>query len=52
VDLVKFLLAAGIDPRKDPDGGKTISEQAERHGSKEMKALIKGALEKDPKSSN
>jgi len=46
VDLVKFLLKAGIDPRKDPDGGKSIAEQAERHGDAEMKALIKSALEK------
>jgi ankyrin repeat protein len=52
VDLVKFLLTAGIDPRKDPDGGKTISEQAERHGSTEMKALIKAALEQEPKPAN
>jgi serine/threonine-protein phosphatase 6 regulatory ankyrin repeat subunit B len=48
VDLVKFLLEAGIDPRKDPDGGKSIAEQAQRHGSAEMKAIIKAALEKKP----
>lgn len=46
VDVVKFLLAAGIDPRKDADGGRAVSEEAERHGSEEMKSLIKTALEK------
>ena len=44
VALVKFLLDAGIDPRKDRDGGKAVAEQAERYGSKEMKALVKAAL--------
>ena len=45
VELVKFLLDAGIDPRKDADGGRALSEQVERHGSNEMKNLIKTALE-------
>jgi ankyrin repeat protein len=44
VALVKFLLDAGIDPRKDRDGGKAVAEQAERYGSKEMKAVVKAAL--------
>jgi hypothetical protein len=46
VELVKFLLNAGIDPRKDADGGRAVSEEAERHGSEEMKRLIKATLEK------
>ena len=45
VELVKFLLDAGIDPRKDADGGRTLSERVERHGSNEMKNLIRAALE-------
>jgi beta-lactamase regulating signal transducer with metallopeptidase domain len=44
VDLVKFLIDAGIDPRKDADGGKALREEAERHGSDEMKSLINMAL--------
>jgi len=47
VDVVKFLLDAGIDPRKDADGGRAVSEEAERRGSTEMKSLIKTALEEN-----
>ncbi len=48
LEMTRYLLGLGIDPRKDPDGGKAVLEQAERHGSKEMQALIKGALEPKP----
>jgi hypothetical protein len=47
LDLAKFLLGAGIDPRKERDGGKELLEQAERHGGAEMKVLIKDALGKN-----
>jgi ankyrin repeat protein len=40
IDMVKFLLNAGVDPKKDMDGGKALSDTLERHGSKEMKALM------------
>jgi len=40
IDMVKFLLQAGIDPKKDMDGGKALSDTLERHGSKEMKSLV------------
>jgi bla regulator protein BlaR1 len=48
VDLVKFMIEAGIDPKKDPDGGKELAQMAELHGNKETKALIKAALEVKP----
>jgi ankyrin repeat protein len=48
VDLVKFLLEVGIDPRKDADGGAAVSREAELHGSPAMKSLIQGALSKSP----
>ena len=44
MDMTKFLLDAGIDPKKDADGGKELSDELERHGSKEMKGLIGAAL--------
>jgi beta-lactamase regulating signal transducer with metallopeptidase domain/ankyrin repeat protein len=44
IDMVKFLLNAGIDPKKDMDGGKALSETLERHGNKEMKALLAPVL--------
>jgi bla regulator protein BlaR1 len=44
IDMAKFLLNAGIDPKKDEDGGKALSDELERHGSKEMKSLINAAL--------
>jgi ankyrin repeat protein len=46
IDMVKFLLNAGIDPKKDADGGKALSDELERHGTKEMKTLINAALTK------
>ena len=45
-DMAKFLIGAGIDPKKDVDGGKSVSDESERHGSKEMKSLISAALAK------
>lgn len=44
IDMTKFLLNAGVDPKKDTDGGKALSDELERHGSKEMKSLINAAL--------
>ena len=44
LDMVKFLLNAGIDPKADADGGKSIQETLERHGSKEMKSLLNPLL--------
>jgi hypothetical protein len=44
MDMTKFLLNAGIDPKKDADGGKALSDELERHGTKEMKSLINAAL--------
>jgi ankyrin repeat protein len=43
-DMVKFLLAAGVDPKKDQDGGKALSEELARYGSPEMKSLLAGDL--------
>jgi ankyrin repeat protein len=40
IDMAKFLLNAGIDPKKDVDGGKMLSDELARHGSAQMKALI------------
>jgi beta-lactamase regulating signal transducer with metallopeptidase domain len=47
VEVVKFLIDAGIDPRNDADGGRALLEEAERHGSEEMKSLIKMELENE-----
>jgi ankyrin repeat protein/beta-lactamase regulating signal transducer with metallopeptidase domain len=47
VDMAKFLLNAGIDPKKDADGGKSLSDELERHGTKEMRALMNAALAQD-----
>jgi hypothetical protein len=44
IDMAKFLLNAGIDPKKDADGGKSLSDELERHGTKEMKSLVNAAL--------
>ena len=44
IDMTKFLLNAGIDPKKDADGGKALSDELARHGSKEMKSLLGAAL--------
>ena len=49
IDVAKFLLDAGIDPRKDVDGGQALSDELERHGSKEMKSLMNAALARDEK---
>jgi beta-lactamase regulating signal transducer with metallopeptidase domain/ankyrin repeat protein len=46
IDMVKFLLNAGVDPKKDKDGGKALSDTLERHGSKEMKSLMEPVLGK------
>jgi hypothetical protein len=48
-DMVKFLLQAGIDPKKDMDGGKPLSDVLQRYGNKEMKALIEITLRADPR---
>jgi ankyrin repeat protein len=44
IDMVKFLLNAGIDPKNDADGGKALSDVLQRHGSKEMKSLLAAVL--------
>jgi hypothetical protein len=49
IDMTKFLLNAGIDPKKDADGGKGLSDELERHGSKEMKSLLEPVLAQKPK---
>jgi len=43
-DLVKFLLKAGIDPKKDYNGGKEVSDAAARYGNAEMKSIIAVAM--------
>ncbi len=47
--MTKFLLNAGIDPKKDADGGKGLSDELERHGSKEMKSLMEPILGQNTK---
>jgi hypothetical protein len=49
IDMAKFLLDAGIDPKKDTDGGKALSDELERHGTKEMKSLMYAALAQNAK---
>ena len=49
IDMAKFLLNAGIDPKKDTDGGKALTDELERHGTKEMKSLLNTALEQNTK---
>jgi hypothetical protein len=50
IDMVKFLLQAGIDPKKDMDGGKALSEVLDRHGNAEMKSLVGPALAQKEKA--
>jgi ankyrin repeat protein len=48
-DLLKFLINAGIDPKKDPDGGKGLIDVVEWHGNAETKSLIYAVLGQTPK---
>jgi len=49
IDMARFLLNAGIDPKKDADGGKALSDELERHGTKEMRSLMYTALAQNVK---
>ena len=49
IEMAKFLLDAGIDPKQDIDGGQALADALERHGSKEMKSLVNAALRRDDK---
>jgi beta-lactamase regulating signal transducer with metallopeptidase domain/ankyrin repeat protein len=50
IEMTKFLLNAGIDPKKDADGGKGLADELERHGNSEMKNLMAPVLAQNGKT--